>query len=115
MSNGDTEVEHGVLVYDTTMKVPLIVSWPGKLPAGNVVQKGGRLVDLFPTIAELLGWDPPADVDGASLASACRTGQGRFLPTYVESLYPMISFGWAPLRSLITEDYKFIGDPPKFR
>ncbi|UCG33523.1 MAG: tetratricopeptide repeat protein, partial [Phycisphaerales bacterium] len=105
------EREHGILLYDTTMQVPMIFTWPGALPAGTVVPEGGRLIDVLPTVAALLGWDQPEDVDGASIASSCRTGRGQFLPAYGESMYPLVSFGWAPLRSLMTNQYKLIDAP----
>lgn len=105
------ELEHGMFLYDPTTLVPLIFSFPGTLPAGTVVAKGGRLVDVFPTIVGLLGWPSPEGVDGVSMAAACRTGQGEFEPVYVEAKHSLFGFGWAALYSLITERYKFIDAP----
>ena len=58
-------VDHGTPYgYDT--QVPLIFLAPGL--TGHVVGDGVRSIDVAPTIATLLGIDPPADVDGRPLA-----------------------------------------------
>ena len=105
------ETEHGMLIYDTTLHVPLIFSFPARLPAGTVLSTGGRLTDVFPTVADLLGWKAPPGTDGISLTPALRAGEGRFPTTYAESRYPRQSFGWAALRSLITAEWKYIDAP----
>jgi arylsulfatase A-like enzyme len=51
------EPQHGLFVYDTTVRVPLILSWPARLAAGVTVEQPVRLVDLFPTVLELMGWN----------------------------------------------------------
>src|SRR5439155_6382798 len=61
------EPEHGVLVYDATLHVPLVIAGPG-IAAGTVVRRQVRHVDLLPTALELLGVKPPAGLDGTSLA-----------------------------------------------
>src|SRR5438132_447881 len=60
------ESEHGILLYDATLHVPLIMAGAG-VPAGVRVRRQVRHVDLVPTIAELLGVRVPASVDGVSL------------------------------------------------
>jgi choline-sulfatase len=105
------ENEHGFFIYDTTMRIPLLLRWPGRLPAG--LRVGGQFqgVDLLPTILELLGV-PPTPTSGVSRASALRPG-GK-LPdneAYVESLYASLHFGCAPLRGLRAEGWKYIDAP----
>jgi arylsulfatase A-like enzyme len=51
--------QHGWFVYDTTIKVPLLLSWPGVLPAGRVVDTQVSGVDLVPTLDELLDLETP--------------------------------------------------------
>ncbi len=105
------ESEHGFFVYDTTMRVPAIVSFPARLSTPQTVSQPARLVDLFPTIVDLLGWDVPADLHGRSLARACRTGHAPVLPVYGETEYPRLAFGWASLRSLADDRWKYIDAP----
>ncbi|HEM45901.1 MAG TPA: hypothetical protein ENO23_02540, partial [Alphaproteobacteria bacterium] len=50
---------HGVHVYEEAVRVPLIVRWPGRIPAGSVVSTPLALADLAPTVLELVG--EPAD------------------------------------------------------
>jgi arylsulfatase A-like enzyme len=54
--------------YDPAARVPLIVSWPGKLPAGEVCAAPVSIVDLLPTATEAAGIPWEADkVDGVPL------------------------------------------------
>lgn len=102
------EAEHMLLVYDTTLRVPLLLRFPGTLPAGARVGGQFRGVDLLPTLLELLG-RPPVATSGASRAANLRAGTA--LPdntAYAESLYGQLHFGWAPLRALRGEGFKYI-------
>ncbi len=62
--------QHGWFLYDSTLHVPLVLAWPGVLPAGRVVRRQVSSVDLVPTLTELLGLAslvlPP---DGTSFAT----------------------------------------------
>ncbi|HET8644195.1 MAG TPA: sulfatase, partial [Vicinamibacteria bacterium] len=105
------EDEHMLFVYDATLRVPLILSQPGALPGGKVVAGQFRSVDLLPTVLELLGLAAPA-TSGASRAEQVRAGTR--IPdneSYAESLYGSLHFGWAPLRALRAEGWKYIDAP----
>ncbi|MBK7582240.1 MAG: sulfatase [Myxococcales bacterium] len=54
-------------LYDETARVPLIVSWPKRLPAGRRVDDPVSSIDILPTLVELAGLDLPAHVRGSSL------------------------------------------------
>ncbi|MGC9467528.1 MAG: sulfatase family protein [Anaerolineae bacterium] len=56
---------HGI--YDVTLHVPLIIRYPGKIPAGKRVTGYAQHYDLVPTILELLDLDSAIDFDGESL------------------------------------------------
>ena len=105
--NEDT---HGIFLYDSTTHVPLIVKLPGALHAGTVVQAQVRTVDIVPTMLDLVGAPALAKSDGESLkpcfAGTDQTGR----PAFGETDYPL-RFGWAPLRSLRDEGFKFIEAP----
>jgi arylsulfatase len=45
-------------------RVPFILSWPGKVPAGGVRPQFHHAVDLAPTLYDLVGIEPPRAVDG---------------------------------------------------
>ena len=54
-------------VYEGGMRVPLIARWPGRIPGGRVSDHPAAFYDVLPTLAEVAGATPPADVDGISL------------------------------------------------
>ena len=56
---------HGI--YDVTLHVPLIIRYPGKVPAGKRVAGFNQHKDLVPTIMELAGIDTGIEFDGRSL------------------------------------------------
>ena len=58
---------HGNSVYGEMTNVPLILHWPGTLPAGKVVEETVQSIDLMPTLLELSGISPPEASQGRSL------------------------------------------------
>ena len=56
--------------YHTAMegalRVPLIIRWPNKIPAGKVTNEMVHVVDLFPTLAQIANLETPKDrvIDG---------------------------------------------------
>jgi arylsulfatase A-like enzyme len=77
------QIAHGRTLYDEVLHVPLIVQGPG-LAAGRRVGEPVSLLDLVPTLLELVGAEPASGVEGRSLAAAARGGAGPggafFLP-----------------------------------
>ena len=58
---------HGL--YDVTLHVPLIIRYPGRIPAGRRVSGYNQHKDLVPTIMDLAEIDCGIDFDGDSLMS----------------------------------------------
>ena len=58
---------HGTNAYGEMMNVPLIMHWPGVLPAGTVVEQTTESIDMMPTVLELAGIAPPEQAQGQSL------------------------------------------------
>jgi len=61
--------------YDTSegaQRVPCLMRWPGKIPAGAVMDKTATMMDILPTAACLAGGVPPADrvIDGHDISPA---------------------------------------------
>ncbi|NLS94503.1 MAG: sulfatase-like hydrolase/transferase [Planctomycetaceae bacterium] len=71
--------------YEGGVRSPLFVRWPGKFPAGGVVEGQASHVDLLPTFCELAGAERPADrkLDGKSLVPLLRAGKGATHHPYV--------------------------------
>jgi Tfp pilus assembly protein PilF len=104
------EYTHGVFLYDATLRVAFLMSGPG-IPSGLRVKQQARTVDFLPTVLELMGGKPPAPVEGASLVPALTGGEANSAVSYAETLYPKINMGWAELRAIRTNRWKYIRAP----
>ena len=102
------EVSHSLFVYDTTLRVPLIVAGPGIAPA--VVQGPVGLVDLAPTLLSQLGIGK-VDADGLDLSPSLRGQAPPERELYAETFAPLLDFGWSPLRAIRSGGFKFIAAP----
>lgn len=105
------ELGHGVFIYDVTMKVPLIISALRNLPKGKVVDARVRLMDLMPTVLDAVKAPIGKDVQGTSLLPYIEGRKKDDLPSYLESFYPLETYGWSELVGLIEGDRKFIRAP----
>ena len=108
------EETHGIFLYDSTTHVPLIIKTPVRLPGhdhpGKIVDAQVRTTDILPTITGLVGVPPPKVVDGESLQPYLGGVESKDRIAIGETDYP-VRFGWAPLRSVRAEGFKFIEAP----
>lgn len=106
------EDEHGLLVYDSTLRVPWIMRLPSRHFAGVTIDRPVSLVDVMPTLLELLGFPPEAPLDGESAvpAIAGRADAGPDVQ-YAETHYPRIHFGWSALTAVRHREFKYIRAP----
>lgn len=84
---------HGT--YDNVLHVPLILRYPGKVPAGLRLKGFGRHFDLVPTLLELAEIDSGIDFDGLSLMPMVR-GEVSSNPSemYITECTWMRKHGW---------------------
>ena len=78
--HGDMGGDHGIFqkgpyLYDPAVRIPLIISGPGNLSCGLQCDALVELVDLAPTILELLGQPVPERMQGKSLVPILREQQ----------------------------------------
>jgi len=104
------EDTHGIFLYDSTTHVPLIVKLPEERDAGRTVDAQVRTTDIMPTILGLLGVAVPGSLDGDSLEPFFTGLEAAPRTVFGETEYPL-QFGWAPLRSIRKEGFKFIEAP----
>ena len=105
------ESGHGVFLYDDTMRVPLIIFAEGRLPRGKVIGSRVRLIDIFPSIMDLLGLPKPAPVQGTSLVPYIEGRKRGPLESYIETFYPRENYGWSELVGLVAGDWKYVRAP----
>jgi arylsulfatase A-like enzyme len=98
---------HGIFVYESALRVPLIIRWPGLEPrrVSDLVQ----LIDLAPTVLALEGLPVPP-MDGTNLAPLLQGRHSGDRIVYAESMYAL-HYGWSALRSVREGRFKFIEAP----
>ena len=104
------EDTHGIFLYDSTIHVPLIVKLPEPAKAARVVDAQVRTTDILPTVLELTATSSPARLDGESLTPYFAGTDTTNRIAFGETDYPL-RFGWAPLRSVRRDGFKFIEAP----
>ena len=104
------EDTHGIFLYDSTTHVPLLLKLPNSREAGKEVEAQVRTTDIMPTILDLLGLPMPEKLDGASLRPFFTDAEMTPRTVFGQTDYPL-RFGWAPLRSVRKEGFKFIEAP----
>ncbi|MFW6189628.1 MAG: sulfatase [Planctomycetota bacterium] len=74
--HGEMLGDHGRLYksrfYESALRVPLIVRWPGRARQAEVCEELAATVDIMPTLLEAAGTQAPVDADGRSLMSQLR-------------------------------------------
>jgi arylsulfatase A-like enzyme len=62
---------HGRYLYEPSLRIPLGMVWRGVIPEGTVGSQA-TLLDLAPTLLDLVGIDVPEDLPGASWTTTIR-------------------------------------------
>src|SRR5262249_36848393 len=102
------ERTHGMLVYDSTLRVPLVFAVPGR--SSQTTDDAVSLSEVAPTILRAAGVTPPAEMRGRDLLMVRQ--EGRLTPDatydlYAETEYPRVA-GWTPLQALTDGRWKVI-------
>lgn len=101
------ELTHAVLIYQSTMHVPLIVAGPG-VPSGRSVPARVATIDVLPTVLGLLGLPSDKSLFGRDLRPLMTGQASPGDPYYAESLYGRLNCHWATLRGWVKDDWKLI-------
>lgn len=64
-------------LYDSGIKTPLIIKWPGRVQAGGATKSLVSTIDIAPTLLELAGLKPAASMQGRSFAALLKAPQTK--------------------------------------
>ena len=103
------EMEHEVLIYRETLQVPMLFKLPGNERAGDTVTAPAQLIDVLPTILDVVGITPPRDCR-ARACSDSRTLTKNGSSSARASIRRSTSVG-PDLASMIEDRYHFIDGP----
>ena len=106
------EQTHGYFIYESTLRVPLILRWPraaAQYPAR--VDEPASLLDLAPTVLDFLDIPAPPQFQGHSLIRLLRPHSRESEPVYAESMYARDHLACSSLRSIRVGRYKYIEAP----
>ncbi|MEE8367904.1 MAG: tetratricopeptide repeat protein, partial [Thermoanaerobaculia bacterium] len=106
------EPTHALLIFDTTVRIPLIFRIPGG--AGGIEDdRLASLVDVMPSVLDLLNLETSSEQQGYSLFLP-PAEQPQHRTVYMESMVGRLQHGWSTLRGLRDESHKLIyGSVPK--
>ncbi len=62
-------------MFEESLRMPLIVRWPGKIPAGSASDALVQNIDYAPTFLEIAGLPVPDEMQGRSMLPVLTTGQ----------------------------------------
>lgn len=105
------EIGHGIFLYEMVMKVPLIFYSENYLPKGKAIPARVRLIDIMPSVLDMLGLQVPDQNQGISLIPYIEGREKDDLDSYIETFYPRENYGWSNLTGLIAGDWKYIRAP----
>ncbi len=107
------EPGHGVFLYDSTLRTPLVIKLPKNEGGGRRRSDVVQHVDVPTTILDLMGAPRPSGVRGRSLRHLLASDDATLAaaPVYAETNYPRLRFGWAALTSVTDGRYRFIRAP----
>jgi arylsulfatase A-like enzyme/Flp pilus assembly protein TadD len=106
------EPTHGLFLYEGAVRVPFLLRAPVLLPEGRRVEGPVGLVDVAPTVLDLLEMPPLDDCGGRSLVPMIRGDEdGTTGLVFAETWMPRLEFGWSELYMVRSHRYKYIEAP----
>jgi len=110
--HGEEMDEHGMWfdhhgLYDTNLHVPLVLHMPGTVPAGRRVPEPVRLMDVAPTVLELLGIPEVAEQEGMQGRSFVPALSGARPGGTAEKMF-LTECTWMRKRGVRTTEWKLI-------
>ncbi|MCX7016955.1 MAG: sulfatase-like hydrolase/transferase [Candidatus Sumerlaeota bacterium] len=101
-----------MVFFDPSVRVPLILSCPGAVPAGRETKALTQHIDLFPTFMDLLGFETPQSVQGLSLVPLLTGAKDAIHDVVFSEHYYSSGTGVKPSRMVFDGRYKYIDNGP---
>ena len=101
----------GMYMYDETYRIPLIMRWPGYMPAGTECDAFVSLVDLMPTMLDLAGVGIPECLDGRSLRPWLRGATVTDWPDDIFAEFHGYESALFSQRMVRTRSWKYVYNP----
>jgi arylsulfatase A-like enzyme len=105
----DYYFDHGRLLYDPSLHVPLIIVYPPKVAAGLVIQDQVQTIDIMPTILHLMDLPPLEGMQGGLLPLTA--GEASQTSSAFSQTFPNSEEPWNEKYSIRQDDWKFIQTP----
>jgi arylsulfatase A-like enzyme len=93
-------------LFEGGVRMPAMMSWPGKIQAGKVVDEIGMAMDLMPTFLGMAGIDAPSGLDGRD--------QRQMILGGGKSAHNTVHWRYLESRAVRKGPWKLIENPPKF-
>ncbi|MBD1388339.1 sulfatase-like hydrolase/transferase [Neiella sp. HB171785] len=106
-----TLYDKGPYAYDELMRMPLLIKNPNLQP--RTVERQVSLLDVTPTLAELMGLASDGDVDGHTLTPLMSQGDKAEAgqPDTALYAYEWYNGSWFGIRAIRTPEFKFVWNP----
>ena len=109
--NGSNTPRSKYTLYEPGVHIPMIIRWPGHVQPGTTTDALVDFTDIMPTLMELAGSKPGADMDGKSLIPLIN-GESSILHDDLYLSFTCLGVNEVvepyPIRAVVTERYKLI-------
>ncbi|RJP23280.1 MAG: hypothetical protein C4520_06425 [Candidatus Abyssobacteria bacterium SURF_5] len=108
VSDNGAQFPGGIMsLYDRGIGTPLVMRWPGKIPAGSVDDSLVSTIDLMPTLLEAAGAVIPKNSQGKSFLPLAKqeSAEGPIEAVFAEMTYHV---DYLPMRAVRTGKWKYI-------
>lgn len=92
------------------INTPMIAWWPGKIPAGQISEEVGHIIDIMPTFAELAGATYPSNVNGQDILPTEGLSMVPLLEGKTRVGHETLCWEYAKNRAVRQGDWKLVWD-----
>ena len=92
-------------MYHESTRVPLIIRWPGRVPSGKRVSALTSMIDVVPTLLDLMGIPQALSMRGESMRQLWDYGYNKRTALFME-VFESYGF-WGPIFGVRTERYQY--------